>query len=54
MKNRIKIQRQSDKVSPFRLKLGGLTVSLFSFDQAKRVREFIIKYEEIQNACRKD
>lgn len=43
MNKKVNIQRQSDKKSPYRLKYRGLTVSLSTMDEAKRVRQFIDK-----------
>ena len=43
MKKRIKIQGQSDKVSPYRLKFGRYTVSVHNQYEAKRIQQFIYK-----------
>ena len=39
----IRVQRQSDKKTPFRLKYRGFTVSVHTKDEAKRVKKFIHK-----------
>ena len=43
---KINIQRQSDKVSPYRLKSGRYTVSLSTRAEAERIKQFIIKVLE--------
>ena len=48
MNKKISIQSQSDKKSPYRLKYLGLTVSLSTMDEAKRVRQFINKLLKVQ------
>ncbi len=40
---KLRIQKQSDKVSPYRLKHGRYTVSLSTRAEAERVIDFIIK-----------
>ena len=40
---KVRIQRQSDKVSPYRLKSGRFTVSVHTEDEAKRIIQFIQK-----------
>lgn len=41
---KIAVEKQSNKKSPYRLKFQGLTVSLSTRAEAKRVRQFIQKF----------
>ena len=47
---KVRIQRQSDKVSPYRLKSGRYTVSVHTEDEAKRFKHFIHKVTKNQVA----
>ena len=47
---KIQIQKQSDKVSPVRLKIGRHTASMPNVKDAKRIKQFITKVWKDQHA----